>query len=281
MEKKLFFSFDLKKSRDLNLIYLETFYCSIKLKKNNQFSGVLKRYDSKNYEELTLGEKKILSDLKLENIKSFITYEGKEIEIFKNISLPIFIKEKKSLFLIEKIIKQEKLDKEKYFCINNLKIFFSKGILYYNFSHINVLEEVNKSITPKIEIKIKGISYSKLHFYLEFNYDGDIVKSNDGRTLLKNKLKRNFIYEKNIENIILDNNFKNTKYNLYEGKFENLEKLNEIFSDEDLNLYYFEEKVYKKVKIPKFQKIEKTEKKDWISYDIIYQFSKKKLFYSR
>ncbi len=275
MEKKLFFSFDLKKSRDLNLIYLETFYCSIKLKKNNQFSGVLKRYDSKNYEELTLGEKKILSDLKLENIKSFITYEGKEIEIFKNISLPIFIKEKKSLFLIEKIIKQEKLDKEKYFCINNLKIFFSKGILYYNFSHTNVLEEVNKSITPKIEIKIKGISYSKLHFYLEFNYDGDIVKSNDGRTLLKNKLKRNFIYEKNIENIILDNNFKNTKYNLYEGKFENLEKLNEIFSDEDLNLYYFEEKVYKKVKIPKFQKIEKTEKKDCISYDIIYKFSKK------
>ena len=98
MEKKLFFSFDLKKSRDLNLIYLETFYCSIKLKKNNQFSGVLKRYDSKNYEELTLAEKKILSDLKLENIKSFITYEGKEIEIFKNISLPIFIKEKKSQY---------------------------------------------------------------------------------------------------------------------------------------------------------------------------------------
>ena len=150
MEKKLFFSFDLKKSRDLNLIYLEIFYCSIKLKKNNQFTGILKRYDSKNYNELTLGEKQILSDLKLENIKSYITYEEKEIEILKNISLPIFIKEKKSLFLIEKIIKQEKLDKEKNFNINNLKIFFSKGILYYNFSQTNNSYELNKSITPSM-----------------------------------------------------------------------------------------------------------------------------------
>lgn len=274
MEKKLFFSFDLKKSRDLNLIYLEIFYCSIKLKKNNQFTGILKRYDSKNYNELTLGEKQILSDLKLENIKSYITYEEKEIEILKNISLPIFIKEKKSLFLIEKIIKQEKLDKEKNFNINNLKIFFSKGILYYNFSQTNNLYELNKSITPKIEIKIKGISYTKLYFYLEFNYEGDIVKSNEGRALLKNKLKRNFIYEKNVENIISDKDFKNAKYNLYEGKFENLEKLNEEFNEEDIDIYYFEEKIYKKVKIPRFQKIEKTEKSDWISYDIIYQFSK-------
>ena len=275
MEKKLFFSFDLKKSRDLNMIYLETFYCSIKLKKNNQFSGILKRYDSKNYNELTLDEKKILSDLKLENIKSFVTYEEKEIEILKNIFLPIFIKEKKSLFLIEKIIKQEKLDKEKrYFFINNLKIFFSKGILYYNFSYTNKLHELNKSIIPKVEIKIKGINYTKLYFYLEFNYEGDIVKSNEGRVLLKNKVKRNFIYEKNIENTILNKNFKNIKYNLYEGKFENLEKLNEDFNEEDINIYYFEEKIYKKVKIPRFQKIEKSEKNDWISYDIIYQFSK-------
>ena len=106
MEKKLFFSFDLKKSRDLNLIYLDTFYCPIRLKKNNQFSGILKRYDNKNYNELSLEEKKFLSDLKLENIKNFVTYEEKEIEILKNISLPIFIKEKKNLFLIEKIIKQ-------------------------------------------------------------------------------------------------------------------------------------------------------------------------------
>ena len=274
MEKKLFFSFDLKKSRDLNLIYLDTFYCPIRLKKNNQFSGILKRYDNKNYNELSLEEKKFLSDLKLENIKNFVTYEEKEIEILKNISLPIFIKEKKNLFLIEKIIKQEKLDKKKYFYINNLKIFFSKGILYYDFSHTNMLQELNKSITPKIEIKIKGISYTKLYFYLEFNYNGEVVKSNESRASLKNKLKRNFTYEKNIENIILDKNFKNSKYNLYEGKFENLEKLNETFNEEDINFYYFEEKIYKKVKIPKFQKIEKNEKGNWISYDIIYQFSK-------
>ena len=268
MEKKLFFSFDLKKSRDLNLIYLDTFYCPIRLKKNNQFSGILKRYDNKNYNELSLEEKKFLSDLKLENIKNFVTYEEKEIEILKNISLPIFIKEKKNLFLIEKIIKQEKLDKKKYFYINNLKIFFSKGILYYDFSHTNMLQELNKSITPKIEIKIKGISYTKLYFYLEFNYNGEVVKSNESRASLKNKLKRNFTYEKNIENIILDKNFKNSKYNLYEGKFENLEKLNETFNEEDINFYYFEEKIYKK------QKIEKNEKGNWISYDIIYQFSK-------
>ena len=274
MEKKLFFSFDLKKSRDLNLIYLDTFYCPIRLKKNNQFSGILKRYDNKNYNELSLEEKKFLSDLKLENIKNFVTYEEKEIEILKNISLPIFIKEKKNLFLIEKIIKQEKLDKKKYFYINNLKIFFSKGILYYDFSHTNMLQELNKSITPKIEIKTKGISYTKLYFYLEFNYNGEVVKSNESRASLKNKLKRNFTYEKNIENIILDKNFKNSKYNLYEGKFENLEKLNETFNEEDINFYYFEEKIYKKVKIPKFQKIEKNEKGNWISYDIIYQFSK-------
>jgi len=137
-----------------------------------------------------------------------------------------------------------------------------------------MLQELNKSITPKIEIKIKGISYTKLYFYLEFNYNGEVVKSNESRASLKNKLKRNFTYEKNIENIILDKNFKNSKYNLYEGKFENLEKLNETFNEEDINFYYFEEKIYKKVKIPKFQKIEKNEKGNWISYDIIYQFSK-------
>ena len=60
--------------------------------------------------------------------------------------------------------------------------------------------------------------------------------------LLKNKLKRNFIYEKNVENIISDKDFKNVKYNLYEGKFENLEKLNEEFNEEDIDIYYFEEK---------------------------------------
>ena len=109
MEKKLFFSFDLKKSRDLNLIYLDTFYCPIRLKKNNQFSGILKRYDNKNYNELSLEEKKFLSDLKLENIKNFVTYEEKEIEILKNISLPIFIKEKKKFIFNRKNYKTRKI----------------------------------------------------------------------------------------------------------------------------------------------------------------------------
>ena len=64
----------------------------------------------------------------------------------------------------------------------NKKIKNKIEIFYSDIEDLKIFSKCkNKCTYYYIEIKIKGISYTKLYFYLEFNYNGEVVKSNESR----------------------------------------------------------------------------------------------------
>lgn len=259
MAKQLFLNLNIKKSLASKLFFIYIYYGKIKLKANDQFTGILKKYDKKEFAKLSNEEKNILKDLNLINVNNFFVLEINEENIKKLNSLKdkitFFYEIENNLFLLKEI----KESKNHIFEVKNGIIFVKRE---------NIIEKVS----PKIIFKINKIITDKVFLYVEFKYGNTFYKANNSNSRLAEIENRNLVYEGEfLSDISNEFNFYNHTKNLYSIKFSDLEEITQKYSN--IDLYYKNNNLFSKVSIPSFKKADIQSSKNWISYDLEYDFS--------
>lgn len=261
MGKKLFFSLNVKKSLESKLFFIDIYYGKVKLKKNNQFTGILKKYDKKDFFQLNNEEKNILKDLELINFNSFFVLEinKKNINNLNNLKnkIILFYELENNLFLLKEIQESKKQVFEE-----------NEGFIYVNLEKI--IEKIKKN--PILIFKINKIIKDTLFLYLEFKYDRVTYKANNSNIPLTEIGSRNLVYEFSfILELFIKFNLDNNSKNLYTIRFQDLEEI--VKKYKNIELLYKNNNVFNRVSIPNFKKIDVKESKNWISYDLDYDFS--------